>query len=68
MIPAFGLRSSVAPELPAGPLRGQCAVSGSAASVAGERYPSQVGPEVKPRPHEDQPPHALRHSGHGLRA
>ena len=40
MIPAFGVRSSVVPEFPAGPLRGQCAVPGSAGtanSVAGER-------------------------------
>ena len=40
MIPAFGLRSSVVPEFPAGPLRGQCAVPGPASRAGpatGER-------------------------------
>ena len=53
MIPAFGLRSSVVPEFPAGPLRGQCAVpgpAGAADSVAGERWPSQDGLNVKRDP------------------
>ena len=66
MIPAFGLRSSVVPEFPAGPLRGQCAVpvpAGTADSVAGERYPRQDGLSVKPDPLANQLPRALRHSG-----
>jgi hypothetical protein len=53
MVPAFGLRSSVVPEFPADPLRGQCAVpvpASHAGSATGERYPSQVGPSAKPAP------------------
>ena len=70
MIPAFGLRSSVVPEFPAGPLRGQCAVPGPAGradSVAGERYPSRVGPGVKRAPLLTLPPD-LGHPGVGLKA
>ena len=68
MIPAFGLRSSVVPEFPAGQFRGQCAVpgpAGAADSVAGERYPSQVGPGVKPAPLLTIPPDPA-HPGFGL--
>ena len=53
MIPALGLRSSVVPEFPAGPLRGQCAVPGPASRAGyatGERCPSQDGPSAKPPP------------------
>ena len=70
MIPAFGIRSSVVPEFPAGPLRGQCAVpgpAGTADSVAGERYASQVGPSAKPPPLLKIPPDPA-HPGFGLQA
>ena len=53
MIPAFGLRSSVVPEFPADPLRGQWPVPGPASHAGyatGERWPSQDGPSVKPAP------------------
>ena len=53
MIPAVGVRWTVVPEFPADPLRGQWpgpGPAGTADSVAGERYPSQVGPGVKRDP------------------
>ena len=70
MLPVFGLRSSVVPEFPAGPLRGQCAVPGPAGradSVAWEWIPEQGWPWVKRAPLLTLPPD-LGHPGVGLKA
>ena len=59
MIPALGLRSSVVPESPARPFTGQWPGPGPAADAdpaTEERYPSQVGPGVKPDPLANQLP------------
>ena len=70
MIPAFGLRWTVVPEFPAGPLRGQCAVpvpASRAGPANGERCPRQDGPSAKPAPLLTIPPDPA-HPGFGLRA